>query len=159
MNKQFVTYEIALALRELGFNEECLAIYYKDDNPKRLLFSIEEKYSSNPEVAKHQSRDVIRNINFEKGWAIKAPLWQQAVEWLMNEKSIFIDLADEYDNKANQFWAIFIFGKFHIKNNIRTRECHYHYHGIPYLDYNEAKEHAVLKSIDIIKKKLKYEKA
>ena len=36
MKKQFVTYEIALKLKELGFDEECLAIYYKDDNPKKL---------------------------------------------------------------------------------------------------------------------------
>lgn len=80
-DKEFIPYEEALALKELGFDEECLTIYYKDDNPKKLLFSIAEKYSSNPEVAKHQSRDAIRDINFDKGWAIKVPLYQQAFRW------------------------------------------------------------------------------
>jgi hypothetical protein len=29
MEEQFVTYEIALKLKELGFDEECFAIFFK----------------------------------------------------------------------------------------------------------------------------------
>jgi len=90
MKEQFVTYEIALAFKELGFDEECLAIIYKDDIKKELLFSVAEKYSSNPPAAKHQARDAIRQINFDKGWAIKVPLWQQAIDWFNVNKNITI---------------------------------------------------------------------
>lgn len=90
MKEQFCTYEISKALKELGFDEECLAIYYKDDDSRKLLFSIAEKYSSNPEVAKHQARDCIRQINFNKGWAIKAPLWQQAIDFLRENYDLHI---------------------------------------------------------------------
>ena len=31
MKNEFVSYEIALALKELGFNEPCMAIYYSKD--------------------------------------------------------------------------------------------------------------------------------
>lgn len=31
MTREFVSYEIALALKELGFNEPCMAIYYSKD--------------------------------------------------------------------------------------------------------------------------------
>jgi hypothetical protein len=81
MENEFIPYEEAQALADIGFDEECLAIYYKDDVRKKLLFSIAEKYSSNPEVAKHQARDTIRAINFEKGWAIGVPLYQQALRF------------------------------------------------------------------------------
>ena len=32
MKKQFVSYEIALALKELGFDEECIGFYYNENN-------------------------------------------------------------------------------------------------------------------------------
>ena len=45
MNKQFVTYEIALKLKELGFDEKCIASYYTNgtrmgymDNERKKLF-------------------------------------------------------------------------------------------------------------------------
>ena len=104
MNKEFIPYEEALALKELGFDKECLAIYYKDDVEKKLLFSIEEKYSSNPEVAKHQARNAIRDINFEKGWAIAAPLYQQAFRWFREKHNklhtVNIDLSDNLKDKV-----------------------------------------------------------
>ena len=33
MKEQFVTYNIALKLKELGFDEECLAYYIDPENP------------------------------------------------------------------------------------------------------------------------------
>jgi len=107
-DKEFIPYEEALALKELGFDEECLTIYYKDDNPKKLLFSIAEKYSSNPEVAKHQSRDAIRDINFDKGWAIKVPLYQQAFRWFREvyNLSSFLDLMNPGYPNGDWDWTI-----------------------------------------------------
>ena len=70
MNKEFIPYEQALELKELGFDEPCMAayvlgqFYFKGDN---YIYG---------------SKD-IPNIN--------APLYQQVVEWL-RQKGIIIEL-------------------------------------------------------------------
>lgn len=61
MKKQFVTFEIAKALTEIGFNEPVLAVIDEEGD-----IIIEEVRYKN---------------QIAKGW-IKAPLWQQAVKWL-----------------------------------------------------------------------------
>lgn len=141
MKEQFVTYEIALKLKELGFDEECLAIYYKDDEPKELLFSIPEKYSSNPEVAKYQARDAIRQINFDKGWAIKAPLWQQVIDWFRNNHLLNVEITPIWINSAIGLSTItgYLF------------YCNNHYY-TEYQTYEEAREQAILKVIELCQK-------
>jgi hypothetical protein len=64
MNKEFVPYEQALALKELGFNEECFAHFVKHyDEIKCILNSddFDEWWTNNSD-----------NLN------VKAPLYQQA---------------------------------------------------------------------------------
>ena len=68
MKEQFVTYEIALKLKELGFGEECLARY--------------EEY----ELVISQS-NLIGKRKF-----IQAPLWQQVIDWFRNEKNLEINI-------------------------------------------------------------------
>lgn len=136
MNKEFIPYKQALALKELGFDGECLAIYYKDDNPKELLFSIEEKYSSNPKVAKHQARNAIRNINFEKGWAIKVPLYQQAFRWFREKHGLHSYIEGAYP------WF-----RFYINSEDNRWEGH------KYLLYKKAELACLKKLIEIIKTK------
>ncbi len=67
MKYQFVSYELALKLKELGFDQECIAGYYSGGE---LIF--------------------INNIdNKLKEWVgmflldFPAPLWQQAFDWLL----------------------------------------------------------------------------
>ena len=57
MQEQFVTYEIALKLKELGFDEKCLG-YYAGDH---LILSVRQQYYPNK--------------------VTKAPLWQQVIDW------------------------------------------------------------------------------
>ena len=67
MKEQFVTYEIALKLKELGFDEECLGAYIPDENNYLEIGGIFKECKS----------------------LIKAPLWQQAIDWL-NSKNLYI---------------------------------------------------------------------
>ena len=62
MNKEFIPYEQALELKELGFDEPCLATYHK------------ELYTIIPIYAEYTSQDVI-----------KAPLYQQAFRWFRDK--------------------------------------------------------------------------
>jgi len=84
MNKEFVTYEQALALKELGFNEPCLAKH----DLKHILLRIEE--------CKNQE-------NAQEFDYILAPLYQQAFRWFREKHDKYgvvnIDLSNNLKDK------------------------------------------------------------
>jgi hypothetical protein len=59
MNKEFIPYEQALELKELGFNEKCAAHYLDKDD-------LELKWK------------IYRNLSFNTDNCVQAPLYQQA---------------------------------------------------------------------------------
>jgi hypothetical protein len=59
MNKEFIPYEQALAIKELGFKEECAAHYLDDDD-------LELKWK------------IYRNLSINTNNCLQAPLYQQA---------------------------------------------------------------------------------
>lgn len=61
MEKQFVPYELALKLKELGFKENCIMYY--------------------------DSKGVL--VNYFNLSTTVAPLWQQAFDWFRNEYKLF----------------------------------------------------------------------
>lgn len=70
MNEQFVTYEIVLKLEELGFDEPVLG--YFDRQSKELFIGLHEHASNIPSVF------------------LKAPLWQQVINWFISKHGIQI---------------------------------------------------------------------
>lgn len=81
MKKQFVTYEIALGLKELGFDEEVLAYFTSE---KKLEFT-----------------DTDLSISGGQ-WLLPAPLWHQAFDWLRKKYGIMVQV--EYTFKRNVNW-------------------------------------------------------
>ncbi len=76
MIEQFVTHEIAKALKELGFNERCFACYaYGGED--HIIFA--EKYNDN-----------------NKGYTA-VPLWQQAIDWLRKIHNIEVIPMRDYN--------------------------------------------------------------
>jgi hypothetical protein len=69
MNKEFVTYEIALELKELGFNEPCIG-YYKDMKGEKVLL--------------YDTMDFDGECN--------TPLYQQVFRWFEEKYSYFVDI-------------------------------------------------------------------
>ena len=69
MEKEFIPYEQALALKELGFDEPCIKYYWTDG-----MFT--KTYES---PFNHNKRDNL----------ISAPLYQQAFRWFREEYGIF----------------------------------------------------------------------
>ncbi|MEI6186944.1 MAG: hypothetical protein WCP46_00380 [Alphaproteobacteria bacterium] len=61
MNKEFIPYEQALSLKELGFNESCLGCYYKDKT-----------------FAYHPDSDAF----------VDTPLYQQAFRWFREKYNL-----------------------------------------------------------------------
>ena len=80
MKKQFVTYEIALALKELSFNEPCFGRWFiGDDSYKEAIFFNQD----------HNNK-VISNSNITEGYSILAPLWQQVIDWILHKYNIWV---------------------------------------------------------------------
>ena len=79
MKKQFVTYEIALALKELGFDETCIARFTAQKN---LVTS--GCYTDSDPITLGVCNSDIHESN------IAAPLWQQVLDWLRTEHNIII---------------------------------------------------------------------
>lgn len=76
MEKQFVPYELAVKLEELGFDEECLASFIKLSNGDTYLL-----------VGEINSR-VINELNNQfktNKFEVLAPLWQQSFSFLLRK--------------------------------------------------------------------------
>ena len=74
MENEFIPYEQALALKELGFCESCFGYYNIDPYFKTPTFNVEEP--------------------FECEWCLPAPLYQQAFRWFRDKHGLrpFIEL-------------------------------------------------------------------
>ena len=122
MEEQFVTYEIALKLKELGFDEEVIATFDTDENNELRIFAF-----SVPDKG-------IFEIGFNKGWCIKAPLWQQVVDWLREKHNINVSI--NYSTYLNLFNGI-------IVTNKRFQSWHN--------KYEDARKYTILKALELIK--------
>ena len=67
MNKEFIPYELAVKLKALGFDEECLSYYFN----KQLSFGSKTSY----------------------GEVVEAPLYQQAFRWFREKYKLHYPIA------------------------------------------------------------------
>ena len=138
MEEQFVSYEIALKLKELGFDECCLAVYFKDK------FQLIKGFNIN-NVDLHVANEMD---------AILAPLWSQVIDWFLINYNIWISVDtslikfykdDELQSPKFQF----------IIEDLNNRDADYMFHSADedlfYFDYKEAREQAILKAIELCK--------
>jgi hypothetical protein len=99
MEKEFVPYEQALTLKELGFGEPCFMFYEQGTSSKYLQKGIDDDYWG--DYSEPRDWNSIPN----KPWkpfcqCISAPLYQQAFRWF-REKGFLISFSshnkDEHD--------------------------------------------------------------
>ena len=88
MKNEFIPYEEAIALKELGFNEPCFS-----------YFTVFGKFSNDVSNARRYNSD------FEKsGGYISAPLYQQAFRWFREKynklHTVNIDLSNNLKDKV-----------------------------------------------------------
>jgi hypothetical protein len=86
MNKEFIPYEQALELKELGFNEQCLKRYW-------FIEALEEK----------ESIKLLQDLDCElkDKYFVKAPLYQQAFRWF--REMIITHISDETSYLEGRF--------------------------------------------------------
>lgn len=147
MEKQFVTYEIALKLKELGFDEECLACFQMHGYPisyhKLIIPTWDEEYLQYETGMK----DIVDTV-------IYAPLWQQAVDWL-REKYLIDILILPQDKSVCDPLPLYFIAIESYKNEL-IEELFNSTNQLDLLHYtspDEARKAAILKAIEIIKQK------
>ena len=87
MEKQFIPYEQALELKELGFNEPCFAIWSGFDENNFSVTDTVRLFSSKFSIDGTQSNTLYINSTDNR---VSAPFWQQAFDWLWNKTSRYI---------------------------------------------------------------------
>jgi len=131
VNKEFITYEQALALKELGFDEPCFGRFYT--KPKCKMFSVDEKgrhYQIKNTSKKLYTIGEYFVLNDDN--AITAPLYQQAFRWFREKYDL------NYVIVKAESW-------FYTINGCNTQEG--------FNTYEEAELACLLELINICKKK------
>jgi hypothetical protein len=95
MEKEFVPYELALKLKQLGFDEPCLALYL--DNDKKTFTKCMEGCDTNSWLKEHMK---------VYGSSTTAPLFQQAFRWFREKhQKNNILFSDGYQWTFDLRWA------------------------------------------------------
>jgi len=96
MSKEFVPYEIALALKELGFNETCFGYWNRDPYLPKLTFNLVKPFA-------HE-------------WCVPTPLKQQAFRFFREKHGLFgfVDMTIDFDSFSPTINAK---GKSHVRFN------------------------------------------
>lgn len=94
MEKLFVPVDIALQLKELGFDEPCIGFYTNSGELKRHL-----KMEGDPD-----SFDVgLINSNINVDGYVTAPLYQQVVDWFRTAHNLFIELYRQTEENSYNY--------------------------------------------------------
>ena len=128
MNKEFVLYEQALELKELGFDEPCFGYYHED---KSLTYT--DLVSQNT------------NSFWKINKVITAPLYQQIFKWFREKKlsDASINRHGEADGRYSYRWEI-------VHENGVYEERHFK---MGYKTYEEAELACLRKLIEIVNNK------
>lgn len=132
MKKEFVSYDIALALKELGFDEPCVAVYFGEYEERDFDNGIALEYRQSQYYA-------------QKGWSkgLLAPLYQQAFEWFREEYDLWIEISKPLS------WLLTISDK--TQNKKMCLEDYNEY--VEPKSYQEAQDACLRKLIEIVKEK------
>lgn len=133
--EQFVSYNIALALKELGFDEECFGWSFVDSKTLHIEY-----------ISNQAEPYMVR------------PLWQQAIDWFREKYDINIEFTMYYYHGK---WVGPTY-KYIIDKISRTQDGHESEIELSFFqevyqnqngesDYRKSRELAILKAIEIIK--------
>ena len=125
MEKEFVPYEPASELEELGFDEPCFS-YYKNDQLSDIL---EEVINSK-----------MRNVNNEIDDYISAPTFSQAFRWFRENFKLYSTIMFRLNMEDNnEYWDWLIKEEKVVYKHFKT--------------YEEAELACLIKLIEILKSK------
>jgi hypothetical protein len=126
MEKEFVTYEQALTLKELGFDEKCLSRYCAVTEWEELTGEI-----------------LFQNIdcNLSERFLVKAPLKQQVFRWFREKHECYANLSSWIHEEE--------LGIYHEFEIYKVKQ--YSHGSIRFKTYEEAENACIDKLIEIVK--------
>lgn len=127
----FAPKELSQKLREIGFDEPCIAIYSIHDNELKGIIQGEEKLIDN---------FILGKFTCSSYSGIPAPTWEQVFKWFRERGYLFVIGYDFSDKKYNYKIVI----KKHNEISRITSEN--------YPTYEQARENLALELIEIYKK-------
>ncbi len=133
MNKEFVTYEIAEKLKELGFDEECICLY-DTRNKNNYLIAVDQHWGSS--LIGICKKDGFRINDYE----YPAPLYQQVIDWLRVEHNLSMAISEGFEDNKGYFYVDFN----HNDEYIEYAKWHE--------SYEIAREKGIIRAIQLIKK-------
>lgn len=149
MQEQFANYEIALKLKELGFNEECFGWFSTIPN------ELQEDGDNTEHVNIAFPWDTEKALNDGYNYILKAPLWQQVIDFLRVKWNIIIEInthnycdtfanSHSYESRCKKYKNNEI-ERTHIVRNTKDNNNHIFY------NYNKCREQSILKAIELCK--------
>jgi hypothetical protein len=142
MEKHFVTYDQALALKELGFDESCLSEFWKRDDGELFPISGNELFE-----LKYQ-KERTSNVD-DMTFVINRPLKSQVFEWFRDKHNLYHEIrtfAWDYDKKELGFSIRTYLNPIDIETERLI-------HSEVYETYKEAESACIDKLIEIVKSK------
>ena len=127
MEKEFIPYNEALALKELGFDEPCFMTYLNGKLDKELFLF-------NHSIRSHSTQEFT-----------SAPLYQQCWRWFREKHNLECHIKSLYEQRENKG---FYFG---------VADTYRDFYSKPYYSYEEAELECLKKLIEIVKAKNKNE--
>jgi len=98
MEDQFVNFDIALALKELGFDEPCMMCFIDE----------QYKYQHDLHFSSDMGSGALDRYTFKKNsdfsYSTSAPLWQQVIDWLRDKKNMLLFV--KMDDNSKYFCEI-----------------------------------------------------
>ena len=123
MNKEFIPYEQALALKELGFDEPCFAWYVSKEHGLEL-------------------GSVLKSDLIKEG--LLAPTYSQAFRWFREKYSLTSEVSiEQYRRKTDKKWMFSI--------TYLNEDAMYEHSKTTFDTYEEAELECLKKLIEIVK--------
>ena len=133
MEKLFVPYNIALSLKEKGFDDACLA-YFLDGKLRHCLNGI---INDEPPIMTSDHNGLKGNKSLFTNY-VSAPLYQQVIDWLREKHKIYIYI-NPFDEVLN-FQPCILF-KWAIKDRFVAKE---------FSTYNQAQNESIEEALKLI---------
>jgi len=141
ISHEFIPYEQALELKELGFNEECSAYYFVYQDKLRFSYAaIENDFDSGNDII-----DYVTNSDFHKEYAT-APNYRQIFRWFREKQGLFarVDFNSRYDDLPPYYDYIIGDMNHYVVLNVINEE---------FATYEEAELACLKKLIELVKNK------
>lgn len=137
LEKEFVPYQEALELKELGFDEPCFAVHYAH---KWYLYT--------------KSRGIKNSNKISQQWICTAPTFSQAFRFFRDKYNLYHEIKVE-DNvmlgEEKYYWSIF--GGYKLSSGNSWIRCIADSNGVMSTTYPEAELACLRKLIEIVKTK------